>query len=54
VTRWRWKTPTKKGRWLPTALEAREAAAKAGVASRDERSGVVYLDALTEIESEDT
>ncbi|MEA3044594.1 MAG: hypothetical protein QOH47_2432 [Sphingomonadales bacterium] len=46
----RWKTPTRRGRWLPTRKEAGDAAVRAGVASRDEFSGQPYLHVLSEIE----
>lgn len=52
MKRFRWRQGKRKGRWLSTALEAREAAARAGVATKDEARGVVFLDALTEIEEE--
>lgn len=49
MTRYRWKTRTRRGRWLPTRDEARKAAVKAGVASWDD-FGQFYKDVFTEIE----
>jgi hypothetical protein len=51
MTRYRWRTPTRRGRWLPTSKEAREAAARAGEAEK--HGEVVFLFPLTEIETEE-
>lgn len=53
MTRWRYSTPTTKGRWHETRAEAMESAVKAKLASKDEHTGTVYLSVLTEIESEE-
>lgn len=50
--RFRYKTPTKTGRWVATRHLAWEAAVKAGVARWDKADERIYLDALTEIEAE--
>lgn len=47
---YRWRTPTRRGRWLATIREAREAAVKAKAAHKDEATGRIYLDVFTEIE----
>jgi hypothetical protein len=51
--RYRWKTPTRTGRWHDTRKDAGDAAVVAGLASRDPHSGILYLDVLTEIEREE-
>lgn len=51
--RYRWRTPTHKGRWQPTRKEAQEAAVRAGEAHKDEATGRIYLSVLTEIEERD-
>jgi hypothetical protein len=40
----------RRGRWRETRKEALAAAVRAGLGSRDEHSGKVYLDPLVEIE----
>lgn len=47
--RYRWVTPIRRGRWWSTSAAAREAAATADVAHRDDQ-GRVFLDPLTDIE----
>lgn len=41
---------TRRGHWHATRKEALDAAVKAGLASRDEHSGKVYLGVLVEVE----
>jgi hypothetical protein len=50
TTRYRWVTPTRKGRWTSTSKAARDAAVIAGVALKDDQ-GRVFLDPFTEIEA---
>jgi predicted secreted Zn-dependent protease len=50
--RFRYVTPTKKGRWKPSLEEAWEAAVAAGVAHKDDH-GRIFLDVFTEIETAD-
>ncbi len=49
---YRYKTPTKTGRWCTTIQQAREAAVRANVAHKDE-DGRVFLDVFTEIETKE-
>lgn len=48
--RYRYVTPIRKGRWLPTRDAAKLAAAKAGCGHVDDQ-GKVWLDVFTKIES---
>lgn len=50
--RYRWKTPTRTGRWCDTLQEAWEDALDAGEATRDEGERQIYLGVFTTIESD--
>ncbi|WP_162986962.1 hypothetical protein [Sphingomonas paeninsulae] len=51
MTRYRYVTPIRAGQWFETGALARNAAAKAGVAHKDDADRV-WLDPLTDIEVE--
>ncbi len=51
--RYRYRTPTRKGRWHDSRDKAMKAAVKAKVAHYDEQDGRIYLDVFTEIEREE-
>lgn len=58
MTRWRWKTPTRHGRWYAKRETAENAAVKAGLGSRADYADKLgrfrfYPNPLTEIEQED-
>jgi hypothetical protein len=47
---YRWATPTRRGRWCATRMEAIDGAIRAGEASRDE-SDQVYWSVMTAVQS---
>jgi hypothetical protein len=53
MPRYRWTTPTRKGRWHPTRRAAAAAAERAKLASRDPHTGNLFLDVFTEIEADE-
>lgn len=48
--RYRYTTPTRKGRWHATREAAQDAAVKAGAGHRDQATGRFYADVWTRIE----
>ena len=53
MKKFRYTTPTRKGRWRATVTEAREYAYRAGFGHKDEHSATVYLDPPCDIEWRD-
>lgn len=50
MSRYRYVTPTRKGRWLATKEAAQDAAVKVGAGHRDVATGKFYASLWTKIE----